>query len=382
MGSITEYRQRAENLRERRRKRRGILVERGRAAKGLPDMLSFREKLCYNEENNPNKKCPARCGTLCSKRKEVEGMKYRWMVVCLCACLVLFSGCASRKGEEDALPRQEVELVDEAGEEAPEIQPEETPEEEPETKPEETPSQPEETPESGSQPEETPAEEKPAAGQNTQQNTEQTAEQNAHQEKPVQPAASTQSSSFSQQQKQWFDTFQSQMTKAFDRKAGTIVVAQDDQGKKSLRELDYDVTNAYDKEGETVENAEIEADMTIAQTMQTSLSYGSGDREVYERYSDFRKAKEALMTPLLEKGVKLENLSNITREENQDGSCITLEFDASAVRKYQTDLPSDLSTEARMQLDGSGELVSLTVEQYRVKNGKQEGYSTTEYTFR
>ena len=172
------------------------------------------------------------------------------------------------------------------------------------------------------------------------------------------------------------------MTKAFDRKAGTIVVAQDDQGKKSLRELDYDVTNAYDKEGETVENAEIEADMTIAQTMQTSLSYGSGDREVYERYSDFRKAKEALMTPLLEKGVKLENLSNITREENQDGSCITLEFDASAVRKYQTDLPSDLSTEARMQLDGSGELVSLTVEQYRVKNGKQEGYSTTEYTFR
>lgn len=368
MGSITEYRQRAENLRERRRKRRGILVERGRAAKGLPDMLSFREKLCYNEENNPNKKCPARCGTLCSKRKEVEGMKYRWMVVCLCACLVLFSGCASRKGEEDALPRQEVELVDEAGEEASETQPEETPEEEPETKPEETPSQPEETP----------AEEKPAAGQNTQQNT----EQNAHQEKPVQPAASTQSSSFSQQQKQWFDTFQSQMTKAFDRKAGTIVVAQDDQGKKSLRELDYDVTNAYDKEGETVENAEIEADMTIAQTMQTSLSYGSGDREVYERYSDFRKAKEALMTPLLEKGVKLENLSNIIREENQDGSVITLEFDASAVRKYQTDLPSDLSTEARMQLDGSGELVSLTVEQYRVKNGKQEGYSTTEYTFR
>lgn len=337
-------------------------------------MLSFRKKLCYNEENNPNKKRPARCGTLCSKRKEVEGMKYRWMVVCLCACLVLFSGCASRKGEEDALPRQEVELVEEAGEEAPE------------TQPEETPSQPEQAPESGSQPEETPVEEKPAAGQNaqqnTQQNTEQTAEQNAHQEKPAQPAASTQSGSFSQQQKQWFDTFQSQMTQAFDRKSGTIVVAQDDQGKKSLRELDYDVTNAYDKEGETVENAEIEADMTIAQTMQTSLSYGSGDREVYERYSDFRKAKEALMTPLLEKGVKLENLSNITREENQDGSIITLEFDASAVRKYQTDLPSDLSTEARMQLDGSGELVSLTVEQYRVKNGKQEGYSTTEYTFR
>ena len=109
-------------------------------------MLSFRKKLCYNEENNPNKKRPARCGTLCSKRKEVEGMKYRWMVVCLCACLVLFSGCASRKGEEDALPRQEVELVDEAGEEAPETQPEETPEEEPETKPEETPSQPEQAP--------------------------------------------------------------------------------------------------------------------------------------------------------------------------------------------------------------------------------------------
>lgn len=345
-------------------------------------MLSFREKLCYNEENKANENAPPK-ERVKTGRKEVEGMKYRWMMACLCACLVLLGGCASRTGEEDnALPRQEVELEAEESQQAPE--PEEAdPEASKPEEPEETQEE-QQAPESGgasAQPEGTETQQPAAsAGEETASQTE-TSGQTAS---SSQPAAQTASSggSFSQQQKQWLETFQTQMDQAFNRKVGTIVVAQDNQGKKSLRELDYDVTNAYDKEGETVENAEIEADLTTAQTMQTSMSYGSGDREVYERYSDFRKAKEALMTPLLEKGVKQENLTDITQETNEEGSCITLVFDAAAVRKYQDDLPSDLCTEARMQLDASGELVSLTVEQYRVKHGKQEGYCTTEYTFR
>lgn len=78
-----------------------------------------------------------------------------------------------------------------------------------------------------------------------------------------------------------YAVFQNVMEQNFDRKKGTLSVYRlNYDGTEGAYELEYDLTNAYDEEGKLNKNMEIDAQLKVAETMQSNINYGQGSREI------------------------------------------------------------------------------------------------------
>lgn len=233
------------------------------------------------------------------------------------ACALMVTGC----GRDTQSSQQETNTVSlELGEDNP------APEEEPEKKPSPSEQLEESRPDGQTEPTEETAEEESQQEQTSEQpasETEQQAEESAVEtETPVTtPQTSlpfpqelqTRPSEELKNNPQQLDSrlyavFQNVMEQNFDRKKGTLSVYRlNYDGTEGAYELEYDLTNAYDEEGKLNKNMEIDAQLKVAETMQSNINYGQGSREIYTSYDQYAETLDWLKSPLLCDGFALQN---------------------------------------------------------------------------
>lgn len=179
-----------------------------------------------------------------------------------------------------------------------------------------------------------------------------------------------------------YAVFQNVMEQNFDRKKGTLSVYRlNYDGTEGAYELEYDLTNAYDKEGRLNKNAEIGAQLKVAETMQSNINYGQGSREIYTRYDQYAETLDWLKSPLLCDGFALQNFSSLTlTEEEGDIWRITATYTPEALRKlYDQDIDGVVTS--FIELDKDGSLQLLRWEQTEEVNDYPTVIACGEYSF-
>lgn len=178
-----------------------------------------------------------------------------------------------------------------------------------------------------------------------------------------------------------YAVFANVMDEHFDRKQGTLSVYRlNYDGTEGAYELKFDITNAYDEEGHLNKNASIQAEMKVAETLQSNFNYGQGDRETYSQYQQYAQTLEWLKSPLLCEGFALKNFSSLTLTQ-QDGLWrIKAIYTPEALQElYDQEIYGEVS--AFMDLDDEGNLQLLRWEQREEIDGYPTVIACGEYSF-
>ena len=179
-----------------------------------------------------------------------------------------------------------------------------------------------------------------------------------------------------------YAVFQNVMEQNFDRKKGTLSVYRlNYDGTEGAYELEYDLTNAYDEEGKLNKNMEIDAQLKVAETMQSNINYGQGSREIYTSYDQYAETLDWLKSPLLCDGFALQNFSSLTLTEEENGIWrITATYTPEALRElYDQDIDGVVTS--LIELDKDGNLQLLRWEQTEEVNDYPTVIACGEYSF-
>ena len=179
-----------------------------------------------------------------------------------------------------------------------------------------------------------------------------------------------------------YAVFHNVMEQNFDRKKGTLSVYRlNYDGTEGAYELEYDLTNAYDEEGKLNKNMEIDAQLKVAETMQSNINYGQGSREIYTSYDQYAETLDWLKSPLLCDGFALQNFSSLTLTEEENGIWrITATYTPEALRElYDQDIDGVVTS--FIELDKDGNLQLLRWEQTEEVNDYPTVIACGEYSF-
>ena len=85
---------------------------------------------------------------------------------------------------------------------------------------------------------------------------------------------------------------------------------------------------------------EIDAQLKVAETMQSNINYGQGSREIYTSYDQYAETLDWLKSPLLCDGFALQNFSSLTLTEEKNG----LQTQVDTLTSQKADLQKQVDT--------------------------------------
>lgn len=178
-----------------------------------------------------------------------------------------------------------------------------------------------------------------------------------------------------------YAVFKNVLEQNFSRKTGVLNVYRlNYDGTEGAYELEFDLTNAYDEKGNLNKKATIEAEMKIAETLQTGINYGQGSRETYKSYDEYIQTLQWLQTPLLAEGFALKNFSSLSLTQEGGNSQIEAVFTPSALEQlFEQKIDGTVTAVLTLAADGSVEL--LRWEQVEVIDNYPTTISCGEYSF-
>lgn len=178
-----------------------------------------------------------------------------------------------------------------------------------------------------------------------------------------------------------YAVFKNVLEQNFSRKTGVLNVYRlNYDGTEGAYELEFDLTNAYDEKGNLNKKAAIEAEMKIAETLQTGINYGQGSRETYKSYDEYIQTLQWLQTPLLAEGFALKNFSSLSLTQEGGSSQIESVFTPSALEQlFEQKIDGTVTAVLTLAADGSVEL--LRWEQVEVIDDYPTLISCGEYSF-
>ncbi len=178
-----------------------------------------------------------------------------------------------------------------------------------------------------------------------------------------------------------YAVFKNVLEQNFSRKTGVLNVYRlNYDGTEGAYELEFDLTNAYDEKGNLNKKAAIEAEMKIAETLQTGINYGQGSRETYKSYDEYIQTLQWLQTPLLAEGFALKNFSSLSLTQEGGSSQIEAVFTPSALKQlFEQKIDGTVTAVLTLAADGSVEL--LRWEQVEVIDDYPTLISCGEYSF-
>lgn len=179
-----------------------------------------------------------------------------------------------------------------------------------------------------------------------------------------------------------YAVFKNVLEQNFSRKTGVLEVYRlNYDGTEGAYELEFDLTNAYDENGNLNKKAAIEAEMKVAETLQAGINYGQGNREIYNSYDEYIQTLQWLQSPLLAEGFALKNFSSLSLMQEEGSSQIEAVFTPSALEQlYGQQIDGTVSAILVLAADGSVEL--LRWEQIEVIDDYPTLIACGEYSFR
>lgn len=178
-----------------------------------------------------------------------------------------------------------------------------------------------------------------------------------------------------------YSVFKNVMEQNFERKKGTLSVYRlNFDGTEGAYELTFDLSNAYDEEGRLNKRNAIEAQMKVAETMQSGYNYGQGSRENYKSYEEYRKTLDWLKTPLLCEGFALKYFSDLTLTSEDGHYLIEATYSPEGLQElYGNEIYG--TVQSFIQIDKDGNLEVLQWEQTEMIDDYPTVTSCSKYTF-
>ncbi len=178
-----------------------------------------------------------------------------------------------------------------------------------------------------------------------------------------------------------YSVFKNVMEQNFERKKGTLSVYRlNFDGTEGAYELTFDLSNAYDEEGRLNKRNAIEAQMKVAETMQSGYNYGQGSRENYKSYEEYRKTLDWLKTPLLCEGFALKYFSDLTLTSEGGHYLIEATYSPEGLQElYGNEIYG--TVQSFIQIDKDGNLEVLQWEQTEIIDDYPTVTSCSKYTF-
>lgn len=178
-----------------------------------------------------------------------------------------------------------------------------------------------------------------------------------------------------------YSVFKNVMEEHFERKKGTLSVYRlNFDGTEGAYELTFDLSNAYDEEGRLNKRNAIEAQMKVAETMQSGYNYGQGSRENYKSYEEYRKTLDWLKTPLLCEGFALKYFSDLTLTSEDGHYLIEATYSPEGLQElYGNEIYG--TVQSFIQIDKDGNLEVLEWEQTEIIDDYPTVTSCSKYTF-
>lgn len=178
-----------------------------------------------------------------------------------------------------------------------------------------------------------------------------------------------------------YAVFKNVLEQNFSRKTGVLEVYRlNYDGTEGTYELEFDLTNAYDENGNLNKKAAIEAQMKLAETLQAGINYGQGNREIYKSYDEYTQTLQWLQTPLLAEGFALKNFSSLSLTQEGGSRQIEAVFTPSALKQlFEQTIDGTVTAVLVLADDGSVEL--LRWEQVEVIDNYPTTIACGEYSF-
>lgn len=175
--------------------------------------------------------------------------------------------------------------------------------------------------------------------------------------------------------------FKNVMQELLAREKGTITVEILNNGKRSIQELKYDISNAVGEDGKIDPSKEIEASLEYVDTIQSNM-YATNARENFEEYRSYQNLMKKMVSPLIQESFLPEHLDSVTYEIVDDVITITAPYTVASMEKLSQQALADAeNTTVFMEITTQSEIISVTVEQTNGKDSSLETVSRLYYTF-
>lgn len=175
--------------------------------------------------------------------------------------------------------------------------------------------------------------------------------------------------------------FKNVMQELLAREKGTITVEILNNGKRSIQELKYDISNAVGEDGKIDPSKEIEASLEYVDTIQSNM-YATNARENFEEYRSYQNLMKKMVSPLIQESFVPEHLDSVTYEIVDDVITITAPYTVASMEKLSQQALADAeNTMVFMEITTQSEIISVTVEQTNGNHSSPETVSRLYYTF-
>lgn len=175
--------------------------------------------------------------------------------------------------------------------------------------------------------------------------------------------------------------FKNVMQELLAREKGTITVEILNNGKRSIQELKYDISNAVGEDGKIDPSKEIEASLEYVDTIQSNM-YATNARENFEEYRSYQNLMKKMVSPLIQESFLPEHLDSVTYEIVDDVITITAPYTVASMEKLSQQALADAeNTTVFMEITTQSEIISVTVEQTNGNDSSLETVSRLYYTF-
>lgn len=175
--------------------------------------------------------------------------------------------------------------------------------------------------------------------------------------------------------------FKNVMQELLAREKGTITVEILNNGKRSIQEFKYDISNAVGEDGKIDPSKEIEASLEYVDTIQSNM-YATNARENFEEYRSYQNLMKKMVSPLIQESFLPEHLDSVTYEIVDDVITITAPYTVASMEKLSQQALADAEyTTVFMEITTQSEIISVTVEQTNGKDSSLETVSRLYYTF-
>lgn len=175
--------------------------------------------------------------------------------------------------------------------------------------------------------------------------------------------------------------FKNVMQELLAREKGTITVEILNNGKRSIQELKYDISNAVGEDGKIDPSKEIEASLEYVDTIQSNM-YATNARENFEEYRSYQNLMKKMVSPLIQESFLPEHLDSVTYEIVDDVITITAPYTVASMEKLSQQALADAeNTTVFMEITTQSEIISVTVEQTNGNDSSTETVSRLYYTF-
>lgn len=165
------------------------------------------------------------------------------------------------------------------------------------------------------------------------------------------------------------------------REQGTITVEILNNGKRSIQEFKYDISNAVGEDGKINPGKEIEASLEYVDTIQSNM-YATNARENFEEYRSYQDIMKKMVSPLIQESFLPEYLASVTYETVEDVITITAKYTPASMEKLSQQALADAeNTTVFMEITTQSEIISVTVEQTNGTDSSTETVSRLYYTF-